>query len=254
MTDLIFYHDDIYKGSLILVNRDYPLVQSKKPDLRPAVDSFSNIPMEINAANILSLLLDAVNSENAIIPVSGYRTPEEQSRIYNHSLNENGAEFTDRYVALPYHSEHHTGLAIDLAMKQDHIDFIRPYFPYEGICNDFRKLAPLYGFIERYPLGKENITGIAHEPWHFRYVGFPHSKLISERGISLEEYIEDLRSYSYGGKHLYYKHHNQVIEIFYICLSNVYSTKISIRENTLYQVSGNNVDGVIITIWRKSNE
>lgn len=73
--------------------------------------------------------------------------------------------------------------------KQD-IDFIRPDFPYDGICGEFRKVAPNYGFIQRYTEDKEKITGISHEPWHFRYVGYPHSQIITERGLSLEEYIE----------------------------------------------------------------
>ena len=84
---------------------------------------------------------------------------------------ENGEEFTNQFVARPGHSEHQTGLAIDLGLKQPDIDFLRPYFPYKGICQTFRELSTDYGFIERYPAGKEAITGIAHEPWHFRYVG-----------------------------------------------------------------------------------
>ena len=254
MTDITFYHEDIYKGNLILVNKAYPLIQSETPTLLPADDNYSNIPMEINASKILTNLMKEVNCKDRIIPVSGYRTCEEQSRIYNTSLIDNGMEFTTSYVALPNHSEHQSGLAIDLAMKHGDMDFIRPHFPYEGICNEFRIKAPLYGFIERYPQGKENITGIAHEPWHFRYVGFPHSKIITDQGISLEEYIEKLKSYRYVNKHLYIEHHKQTVEIFYVCLSNAYSVKICLKDNILYQVSGNNVDGVIVTLWRKNND
>ena len=61
--------------------------------------------------------------------------------------------------------------------------------PYEGICQRFRELAPLYGFIERYPANKEAVTGIAHEPWHFRYVGRPHAQRMTDLGLTLEEYL-----------------------------------------------------------------
>ena len=109
--------------------------------------------------------------------------------IYTDSLRENGPEFTAKFVAMPGHSEHLTGLAIDLGLRQPKIDFIRPAFPYEGICQKFRELAPAYGFIERYPKGKEHITGIAHEPWHFRYVGTPYSETMAFKGMTLEEYL-----------------------------------------------------------------
>lgn len=254
MRNITLLYDDINKGDLILVNGAYPMIQRQTPASFSMVQNSYNITMQTNASKLLSHLFEAVNCKNDIVPVSGYRSPEEQSEIYKTSLAENGQEFTKAYIALPHHSEHQTGLAIDLALKQEEIDFIRPYFPYDGICHEFRKLAPHYGFIERYPQGKENITGIAHEPWHFRFVGFPHSKIITEENITLEEYIEYLKLYPYGGKHLYIEHRNQIIEVFYVCISNMTSKKISIKDNLLYQVSGNNVDGVIFTNWRERYE
>lgn len=83
---------------------------------------------------------------------------------------------------------HETGLAIDVGKELEEVDFICPEFPYEGVCQIFRELAPMYGFIERYPKGKEAVTGIAKEPWHFRYVGYPHARIIQNLGMTLEEY------------------------------------------------------------------
>lgn len=114
---------------------------------------------------------------------------EEQEKLYQNALTESGPQFTEQYVALPGHSEHQTGLAIDLGLRQPEIDLIRPAFPYEGICQKFRELAPLYGFVERYPENKEAVTGIAHEPWHFRYVGCPHAQCMTGLGLTLEEYL-----------------------------------------------------------------
>lgn len=109
-------------------------------------------------------------------------------------MAESGEAFTRQYVALPGCSEHQTGLAIDLGRASEHIDFIRPDFPTDGVCGAFRRLAARYGFIERYPRGREAVTGIAHEPWHFRYVGAPHALLLTENGLCLEEYPDFLRA------------------------------------------------------------
>lgn len=103
--------------------------------------------------------------------------------------------FTKKFVALPYCSEHQTGLAMDLGLNKEEIDFICPDFPYEGICQEFREAAPSYGFVERYIKGKEKITGISAEPWHFRYVGTPHAKIMEEHGWVLEEYLSFLRTF-----------------------------------------------------------
>ncbi|MFG6353625.1 MAG: D-alanyl-D-alanine carboxypeptidase family protein, partial [Oscillospiraceae bacterium] len=151
--------------------------------------SYPNILLEREAVQALSRVMEQIDGWLYIFHVSGWRAREEQLEIYANSLRENGPEFTAKFVAMPGHSEHQTGLAIDLGLLQPEIDFIRPAFPYEGICQKFRELAPAYGFIERYPAGKESITGIAHEPWHFRYVDTPHSEVMAFKGLTLEEYL-----------------------------------------------------------------
>lgn len=190
--------------------------------------------------------------KESIALVSGYRSEKEQTDIYESSLKENGAEFTAKFVALPNHSEHQTGFAIDLGLEKENIDFICPDFPYEGICEKFRTAAPQYGFIERYRKGKENITKIAPEPWHFRYVGFPHSAIISENNFALEEYIEYLKQFSANGTHLKYGNGKTCFEIFYVQAEKAGSTKIMLPYNTddavsAYEISGNNVDGFVVT-------
>ncbi len=114
-------------------------------------------------------------------------------RIEDDTMRKEGARFTESYVAHPGCSEHQTGLAIDLGERREEIDFIRPDFPYTGICQTFRELAPQYGFVERYPKGKEGVTGIAWEPWHFRYVGCPHAQIMTKHGWVLEEYLDYLK-------------------------------------------------------------
>ena len=151
------------------------------------------------------------------------------------------------YVALPGHSEHQTGLAIDLGLQKEVIDFIRPDFPYEGICESFRRRAVKYGFVERYEKGKEAVTGIAHEPWHFRYVGYPHSEIMKEQDLALEEYIGYMKQFSFDGSHLRHRRNNREMELFYIPVEEEVSLRMPAQ--AVYQVSGNNVDGCIIVIW-----
>lgn len=246
MKTVVLERNEIYTGSLILVNAEYPL-RSTPTDLAPAVRGFAEITMERCAVEQLQLILDEIGAGNMIVPVSGYRSKAEQTAIYENSLKQNGSDFTQKYVALPDHSEHQTGLAIDLALNTDNIDFIRPDFPYSGICEEFRKAAPEFGFIERYPAGKENITGIAHEPWHFRYVGFPHSMIIAEKEFTLEEYTEYIKTFRQDCP-LRYSHKGITAEVFYAPAK----TEISVN-SAAYQVSGNNTDGYVVTLWRDNN-
>ena len=179
------------KNYLVLVNAEHPLFHPVDPsELVCALDGYPGILLERTAAKALRKLLADIGSRDEIVPVSGWRSREEQKKIWKDTVAERGIDFARKYVALPACSEHETGLAIDLALNAPDIDFICPEFPRTGICRKFRELAPYYGFIERYQKAKEPITGISEEPWHFRYVGTPHSVVIAEKGLSLEEDVE----------------------------------------------------------------
>lgn len=175
-------------NSLILVNRQHPYTLSVRQDLTAVRSDSPHILLEREAAQALSRLMEKLGGWGNIVPVSGWRSFAQQQKIYLDSLRDNGREFTKQFVALPGQSERQTGLAIDLGLGDGDVDLIRPAFPYEGVCQRFRELAPAFGFIERYPAGKESVTGIAHEPWHFRYVGRPHGESITRQGLCLEEY------------------------------------------------------------------
>lgn len=126
---------------LILVNAKFPMCTAEPSDLASVSAAFPEIMLRQKAQTALQNLLLAIGSGGKIVLVSGYRSYVEQTQIYESSLVENGEDFTKKFVALPGCSEHQTGLAIDLAMNQEVIDFIRPDFPYDGICGEFRKLA-----------------------------------------------------------------------------------------------------------------
>lgn len=253
MKTIVLEKEKIHCGNLLLVNAHYPLIKNDTGSVIPVDMRFPNICMKRDAANVLQLLLEKIAAGNSIAPVSGYRSSEEQTAIYDSSIQANGEDFTKKYVALPNHSEHQTGLAIDLGLNKKYIDFICPEFPYDGISHEFRQAAPDYGFIERYAKDKEKITGISHEPWHFRYVGYPHSKIMNKNGFSLEEYMNFIKSYTTDSRLIYRQAHGDAVEIYYVPAHND-KTVIVAPKTCIYQISGNNSDGFIITLWRKNNE
>ena len=153
-------------NTLTLVNAAHPLSPGPAPDLVPVDEAHPLILLERRAARLLGACIQAVGGVGAIVPVSGWRSQTQQQAIWDDTMRQEGEAFTRQYVAFPGCSEHQTGLAIDLGLAVETIDFIRPNFPHSGVCSAFRKLAACYGFVLRYPAGKESITGIAHEPWH----------------------------------------------------------------------------------------
>ena len=140
----------------------------------------------------LQEMFDDARAEG-IYPVvrSGYRTRQEQEDIYYDRLRGYQAEGmsaeearaeTESWVAVPGTSEHELGLAVDINADKIHSEGAEVY-------TWLKDHAHLYGFINRYPLNKTKITGIANEPWHYRYVGVEAATEIYEKGICLEEYL-----------------------------------------------------------------
>lgn len=235
----------VHAGFLILVNEDHPC-RTACTDLVPVSAQTPSCLLKSEAADMLSSLLESVDGHMTIIPVSGWRSKREQTEIWDSSIVESGIDFTRKYVALPGCSEHQTGLAIDLALRSELVDIIRPDFPHDGVCEAFRQRMMEFGYIERYPEGKENITGIAYEPWHFRYVGVPHAAVMTEHDWTLEEYINLLRRYPYFGKGLRTRWHDAEY-----CITFVPEAERSIISTLQCQkdicISGNNADGFIVT-------
>jgi len=122
---------------------------------------------------------------------SAYRSIEEQQRIIDDYTIKYGIDYVNKYVAPIKTSEHHTGLAIDLALVVNgkKITENEDLFANENIYLEIHKYLSDFGFILRYPKGKENITGYNYEPWHIRYVGIENAKFISSNNLTLEEYM-----------------------------------------------------------------
>lgn len=246
-----FSEQTVHLGDLILVNQRFPFRGNDTPDtlVAPSAD-YPDVCLERKTSGSLSRLIDELGGWKRIVPVSGWRSMQEQQEIWDNSLRDDGLEFTQKFVAIPGHSEHQTGLAIDLGLAGPKIDFIRPAFPYSGICQEFRNRMAAYGFVERYPAGKESVTGIAHEPWHFRYVGCPHAEIMQSKGFVLEEYHEYLKAFPFGGDPLHWRSGDLSYSIFYMTAQMAETATLELEDGTAYDLSGDNEAGVIVTLRR----
>lgn len=238
-------------STLLLVNEAHPLAEEPPAEELLPVDSrFPEVKLHVRAKVMLDQMLTAAGGRGAVLPVSGYRPRREQEMIWADALAEHGTAFTQTYVARPGCSEHQTGLAVDLGENVPDVDFLCPSFPETGACGRLRRLAAGYGFVLRYPRGKEKVTGIGYEPWHFRYVGWPHARLMEERGLVLEEYLDWLRSFPEQGPHLNYRAAGRSFEVYHVPAARLEGLEARLPSHIPCQCSQTNGEGVVLTLWR----
>jgi D-alanyl-D-alanine carboxypeptidase len=183
---------------LSLVNKEYFLPADYKPhDLVapnvPFTFKDENIEkrfMRQEAARALEELFAAAKKEGlTLIAASGFRSYERQQTLFDYEVKKSGRENAIHAVAMAGQSEHQTGLAIDITSPSVNNE-ITPAFGDTTEGKWVAEHAHEYGFIIRYPQGKEQITGYQYEPWHLRYVGKKAAKVMFEKGLTLEEYFQ----------------------------------------------------------------
>ncbi len=279
---VVTWHDDYVKqtvstadvavGDLILVNFEnkYDLTDSiasklsglyntkgygdyfvlKDSGMKIRRDILANLRDMITALVDASPTLGTTSEHDRVIIVSGYRSTDYQQGIYDKQVEDN-------YVAVPGHSEHHTGYAVDLKVftaKQAIVEFRDEEQSWmEANCAD-------YGFIVRYDGAKFELTGILDETWHFRYVGKPHAQYMFENGLCLEEYLELLRTayniedceapltYTTGEGD-----EQTEYDIYYVPASIDSITEIPVPKSDTVQdisISGDNMNGFIVTVTK----
>lgn len=160
-----------YIKGVLLVNKKYTLPKTYNPGVNSTAKSAFNKMKEGAAKDGISLKI-----------VSDFRSYNTQKAIYSKNLNKHGEKIANRFSAKAGQSEHQTGLAFDL--NKANRTFVGTKEAQWLAKNCYK-----YGFIIRYPEGKESITGYVYEPWHVRYVGCEIAKEIYNRGICLEEYL-----------------------------------------------------------------
>ena len=136
--------------------------------------------------NFEKLSSDAKKIGYSIIAVSAYRDYDYQENLFNNYVKEKGENYALKCSAKAGHSEHQTGLSVDVMGSNNDYDEFEKSKEFDWMKNNSYK----YGFILRYPKGKEYITGFKYEPWHYRYVGKDVASIIYTEGITLEEYYK----------------------------------------------------------------
>jgi D-alanyl-D-alanine carboxypeptidase len=226
-------------GYLVLLNKENPI--SIMPDLELLAPAWPTVPVSVrdgmylhpSALQAVRALFDSAREADigTFYVSSGFRSYDEQAELYNHDTN-------GTFVLPPGYSEHHTGLAVDImAMGVSQWEL--------GNSDQGRWLADnayRFGLILRYPEGAENITGIAYEPWHFRYVGEVHSYYMRKNNLVFEEYVQLIQSrgsltFSHGGITYFILHQISENGIIYL------------PEGLNYMVSNDNSGGYIVTAW-----
>lgn len=162
-----------YIDGVLIANKTYSLPSNYNPGLTSETGEAFN-----------QMKMDAQNSGLNIEIISGFRSYARQNTIYNNYVSRDGKESADRYSARAGHSEHQTGLAID-------INSLNTSFENTEEGKWLKENSYKYGFILRYPKGKEEITGYMYEPWHYRYVGRELATKLYSNGfwLTIEEYF-----------------------------------------------------------------
>ncbi len=180
---------------LILVNKQNPVPDGFEVRLSGINDSMS---ADARIIGEIYAMMDAAEDDGVSLMIcSAYRSYDRQKNLFNNKINKlmgQGMTYLEAYkvgsmnVTVPGTSEHHLGLALDI-LTGSYTEMDDGFGDTEA-GKWLAANAPDYGFILRYPKGKEEITGIVYEPWHFRYVGRKYAKDITKRGVCLEEYLK----------------------------------------------------------------
>lgn len=232
--------EKIYKGDLLLVNKDYPV---KKDSIRSDIINVNhnselvrgyvifdrNLRLSKGVVESFLNVVDAAGKDGVqhFLMSSGYRDFQEQSKLYK----EMGSDY-----ALPAgYSEHNLGLSLDVGSTQKKMERAP-----EGKW--IEENVWKHGFVLRYPKNKSHITGIQYEPWHIRYVGLPHSAIMQKEKITLEEYLDFLKEKKEFSTNVEGKKYT----VSYYKVSG--NRTVNVPANKQYEISGNNMDGVIVTV------
>ncbi|SDK22323.1 M15 family metallopeptidase [Alkalibacterium thalassium] len=183
----------------VLVNKQYALPEDYSPDdlvtldLPTVFDDPNLTNMRERAAQALREMFHSAKDEGIVLYArSGYRSYQTQTQLFDRYVDRDGLEAANRYSARPGESEHQTGLAIDVTSESVNYQLTERFGETpEGLWVE--EHAHEFGYIIRYPEGKEEITGYQYEPWHLRYLGKELAADVAESGLTYEEYLLERR-------------------------------------------------------------
>lgn len=242
-------HDDVYKGDLVLVNseHEYKFIEGDTElaalyeihndyygvsDYVTTVDK--NVAEKINA--LMEAFVKGTNRTTSDIwVIDGYRSSEEQQDRFNNGKTSFEAGYSD----------YHAGRSFDMAVFPS--DGGNSHF-FDGLdeYSWFTDHAAEYGFVVRYPDGKSDITGEQYKPQTYRYVGVPHAGYMASHGLCLEEYIEQIKSYT-KEEPLVISAEGKNYTVYYVEAEDG-NTSVPVPRDSEYSISGDNCEGFIVTV------
>ena len=168
----------------VLVNKYRALSPDYVPPLVPLTGLGSG-SLAPEAAEAFAAMAEAAGKDGiSLRSKSAYRSYDSQAGVYQRNVQQYGTALTDTFSARPGHSEHQTGLALDInvARTTAHFERTAEYAWLQAHCAQF-------GFLLRYPQDKQEITGYRFEPWHYRYVGVEVAQACTQQGLTFDEYL-----------------------------------------------------------------
>lgn len=174
----------------VLVNKKFKLPANYQPDDLEIINvKYANQNKRLRKVareSFEKLSEEALKEGYTIIAVSAYRDYNYQNNLYDEYVSTMGSDYADQCSARAGHSEHQTGLAVDVMGSNNDYNSFAESADFAWMKNN----AHQYGFILRYPESKANITGFKYEPWHYRYVGIEIATIIYNEDLTLEEYYD----------------------------------------------------------------
>ena len=240
---------NMLEGDLILVNKQHEysfptdeeaveMVYGSKTDSYQVADLETYLaPRAITALNSLMDAFYAEKGRSDCIVISGFRTKDYQDELFNSGTTDIKGGCSD----------YHTGLSFDLGVYPDGESSY--YYTPEGDYAWINDNCAKYGFVLRFPEGKEAAAGVSEsKSYQFRYVGIPHAICMKENNLCLEEYTEFVKNYTYDGDHLKVAGPDKNYEVYYVEANLSGDTEVPVPAGKEYTISGNNADGFVVAV------
>lgn len=241
--------EDVNRGDLILVNSDheykFPSQDTEPLTLHDHIKTeyyqYKDwvIKLDSKVIDQLNALMEAFykkTSNHNINIIEGYRTLEEQNDRYNSGDSPFMGGFSD----------YHTARSFDMGIFPEDGSSAGYYSPIDDYAFIDEHSAE-YGFILRFPEGKDDVTGVQARTHTYRYVGVPHAVYIKENNLCLEEYIEKIKEYNNTAP-LEIKSGDKIYNVYFVAANAGGDTDVPVPVDKRYTVSGNNSDGFIVTV------
>lgn len=241
-------HDDIYSGNLVLVNAEHEY-KFPENDVQLALLSENINDYYRSSDNVKKLDMEVIEHLNSMM--EAYVTEEgvADSYLYVSDCFRAYADQEDKYssgnsIFAPGHSDYHTGRTFDLvSMGEDSV--IKAFAPTDEYAW-FNDNAERFGFVTRFPEEKQEFTGESARANTYRYVGVPHAAYMNANNLCMDEYITFLKEHT-KEKAVKFRNGDYNYTIYYVPAEAEGATEVPVPKNASYKVSGNNVDGFIVT-------